>query len=224
MRNPSILFPQRPYGTQGIGVQQFPVDGEFQAIPNTGTPPFGEPVLYDETSELPFPVDPPFSTAREDDFLHEQINGTPWHGYEIGEWVNPSNPGIPNLGPPNVQDFQSGHSQIAPHNPSAEQGWGLDPAILQARYPHSENINPFYATGTHRRNGALEFSSQGLPFGSVTQQHVQAQSAVTRGRSTVHQRLADNPIAVPYSSTVVPVPGNAGPMNLIPAADEGIYE
>lgn len=223
MPDPAQLYPRTPQGTLGAGVGQFSDGEEFQAIPWTGTSPYGEAALYAESEEAPYPTDPRIDPAGEEEFLHDQMYGVPWHTYYLAGWVNPSNPGIPNLGPPNEQDNQSGHSQIVVHNPSAEQGWGMDPAILVARYPHSEGVNPFYARGTHRRNGALEFTSAGLPFGSMTQQSVQMQTVLTRRRSTVHRRLADNPMAVPYSSTV-PVHGQAGPMNLIPEADEGVYE
>lgn len=224
MGQPTVLYPQSALGTQGSGVRQFAdADGNVQAIPYTGTSPFGEPAMHPDGYELPYPVDPPIDVAGEDELLHEQMHGVPWHGYEIQVWVNPSNPGIPNLGPVNEQDFQSGHSQIVVHNPSAEQGWGLDPAILLPRFPHSENVNPFYARGTMRRNGQFIFTNAGLPFGMMTQQNVQALSAQTRQRSTVHSKLADVPAMVPYSATVVPVHGQAGPMNLVPAEDVGVY-
>jgi hypothetical protein len=152
--------------------------------------------------------------------------GAPWRGYRIQGWVNPSNPGVPNLGPVNEQPFYSGHSQITVPNPSAEQGWGLDPAVLLARFPHSEGVNPFYSVGRYRRNGSLDFNASGLPFGHVTAGRVQQLTVASRQRSSVHRRLVDNPQPVPYSSTV-PVGGSAGPIpfyNLVPDHDEGIYE
>jgi hypothetical protein len=228
MPDPSIRYsPTSLRGTQGTGVRQFiSADGDIQAIPNRRTPPYGEPDLYAETVELPYPVDPPINTGYEDELLHEQMHGVPWHGYRIQEWQNPSNPGVPNLGPVNDQPFVSGHSQITVPNPAAEQGWGMDPAVLLPRFPHSENVFPGYSAGRYRRNGQLEFSASGLPFGALTQQHVQALTARTRQRSSVHVRLADNPQPVPYSSTITPVGGQAGPMALyavLPYEDEGIY-
>lgn len=221
MSDPSVLYPDAVYGTLGSGVDRFQADGDFQAIPNRTTPPLGEPPLYDEAEEPVYPLDPPINTAAEDELLHAQMHGAPWRGYRIQGWVNPSNPGIPNLGPVNDQPYVSGHSQITVPNPSAEQGWGLDPAILLARYPHSEGVNPFYATGRHRRNGQMEFTASGLPFGNIVAD--QTLTAVSRGRSTTHQRLADTPASIPYSSTV-PVGGSAGPIpNLVPDHDEAIY-
>lgn len=229
MPDPSVLFPHALEGTLGAGQRQFVGDeGEFQGMPYRGTPPFGEPVLNDEFDEAVWPIDPPIDPAYEDAYLHGQMHGTPWHGYFIQGWVNPSNPGIPNLGPVNEQPFYSGHSQITVPNPSAEQGWGMDPAVLLPRFPHSEGVNPFYSSGRYRRNGQLEFNSAGIPFGSVTQQRVQALTIGTRNRSSVHDRLADFQPGVPYSSTIVPVGGQAGPQALyayapLPTEDDGIY-
>lgn len=219
--------PNSAYGTLADGVYQYADDmGEIQAIPNTRTPPYGEPVLNVDGYESPYPVGQPIDTDAEDEALHQQINGPSggWasHGYDIGEWVNPSNPGIPNLGPVNQQPVQSGHSQIVIPNPAAEQGWGLDPAIVNSRYPHSENTNPFYGYARYRRNGSLEFNSTGIPLNGGAL-NIELQRSMTQRRSTVHQRLADVPASVPYSSTV-PVGGSAGPLALVPnTEDEAIY-
>lgn len=232
MPDPSVLYPNALYGTQGVGVWQEPdVDtGEFEGVPYRRTPPFGEPDPYPAPEALDpgeiSPADPPINTALEDDLLHEQMHGSHHRGYYIDRWQNPSNPGVPNLGPVNDQPFVSGHSQIGIPNPSAEQGWGLDPAILLSRFPHSENVFPGYSAGRFRRNGSLEFTSAGIPFGTLTAQTVQLQTVMAgRQRSSVHVRLADNPQGVPFSSTVVPVGGSAGPIPYhVPVAeDDGIY-
>lgn len=221
--------PTSAYGTLGENGVMFAVDpntGEIEQVPYTGTSPYGEPALFQSPevpAAIPFEANQRIDVAAEDEFLHEQLHGTPWHGYEILEWVNPENPGIPNLGPPNEQDFQSGHTSIVVHNSSAEQGWGMDPALLVARYPKVQNTNPFYATGTHRRNGEFPWAVAGLPFADLTQQNVQLSHVGRRRTSSVHGKLADIPPFVPYSENVVPVQGNAGPLNLIPDGAEGIY-
>lgn len=229
--DPSVLFPRLFGGTLGAGSQTY-VDpsagayeaGDFEKIPNRRTPPYGEPPLNWEPEEHPYPSDPPINVLSEDEFLHEQMHGLPWRGYVIQEWVNPSNPGIPNLGPVNDQPVQSGHTQITVNNSSAEQGWGMDPAILLARYPHSENVNPTYALGTHRRNGQLEYVNDGLPVAAVSANRVQLLTRATRQRSTTHVKLVDNPGMIPYSASMIPT-GGAQPLalNVIPDADDGVY-
>lgn len=229
MSNQITADPNSVYGTlgePGIGFAINPMTGDIEQVPYTGTSPYGEPAMFlspEVPEAVPADAHQRIDVAREDAFLHDQLHGTPWHGYRIEEWVNPENPGIPNLGPVNEQDFQSGHTSAVVHNASAEQGWGMDPAILHARYPKVENTNPFYATGTRRRNGELAWFVPGLPFSDVVQQRVQLQHAGRRRTSSVHGKLADIPAFVPYSENRVPVPGNAGPMNILPEGTEGIY-
>lgn len=201
---------------------------DAQQVPWTGTPPYGEPPLYNENFDLnddqvtPNPTTPPFNTAQERDAQHEWIHGTPWHGYDIQEWVNPQNPGIPNLGPVNIQPFESSHTNAMPHNASAEQGWGLDPAILYPRRPNVQNTNPYWSMTQFRRMGGLAWNVPGIPFGDVTQQRPQAYAAGRRRPSFTHNRLSDVPPNVPFSSTV-PVYGNAGPIDILPEDPGGVY-
>jgi hypothetical protein len=223
--------PQSAYGTTGLG-QTVYIDehGEVQQVPFILTPPFGEPGMYDAALDAPgdddwnsgAPADPPFNWQQQQDAIHEWIHGTPWDGIDLGEWVNPQNPGIPNLGPVNEQPFQSAHTNAVPHNSSVEQGWGLDPAILYPRRPNVQNTNPYYALGTFRRMGGLAWQVPGIPFGSVTQQHVESRWGPFRRASTTHEKLVDVPANVPYSSTV-PVHGQAGPVEILPPDAEGIY-
>lgn len=223
-----------PYGTLADGIYTYiDSDGELQAIPNTGTPPFGEPVLNTELElEDPIagapvaPVDPPLALSAEEDFLHEQLHGAPWHGYHGDANVNPANPGIPNLGPVGEQPYMSAHTSALIHNSSAEQGWGLDPAILLPRYPQAQGVNPYYRNlGTHRRMGDLEYVPTAVPFGDLTQQNVQLQWQLRRRVSQSHGAQVDNPPPMSYAERVghVPVHGQAGPLNLVPETDIGIY-
>lgn len=228
MPDPTVLFPNALEGTLGYGVYQgVNLDSlEFEGVPYRPTPPYGEQPMYNDVDVLPYPIDPPVDQALVDDMLHEQMHGAPARDtYVIQRWVNPSNPGIPNLGPISDTPWESGHSQITVLNPSLEQGWGMDPAIVNPRYPISEGVNPYYASGTHRRNGQLPWTSAGVPL-QLTTQGAQTITNLTRNRSTVHQQLVDNPGYVPYSATITPAGGGgAGPvaMNMIPHEDEGIY-
>lgn len=221
---PSMLTPP---GTLGAGVI-YDLDqyGEIQAIPYTGTPPFGErplrqATLDDQPEQAGDATYQRVSDRAAETFLHDQINGVPWHGYAIEEVVNGANPGIPNLGPINEQPFQSGHTQVHVDNPSSEQGWGLDPAVLYARYPRSDGANPCYAMGTHRRNGTLDWQAPGVPFSDWTNTNWQLQWQLRR-QSGTHQRVVDPTTGIPFVSTV-PVSGQAGPLELIPDAAIGVY-
>lgn len=212
------------YAYMGEGVTTFvDEDGELQVIPYTGTPPWGEPDMYADGFENIAPIDPPWPEQAQADMLHGAIHDKPYpDGYDIGEWVNPSNPGVPNLGPVNDQAPISARSAMVHHYPSDEQGWGMDPAVLLPRYPQSQNTNPFYAIWTHRRNGQYEFNSAGLPFGEYSALNVELQWQGRRRLGT-HSRLVDNPAPVPYSDTV-PVGGSAGPLGYLPDAyDEAVY-
>jgi hypothetical protein len=220
--------PNSAYGTTGLGQSVFYDEfGDIQAIPYNVTPPYGEPAIRQanpgEDPNLTLfsaPPDPPFNSAQEDQMLHEWVHGTPWHGIDLGEWVNPTNPGIPNLGPVNDQPFQSAHTNAVPHNASAEQGWGMDPAILYARYPKVQSTNPYWSMGAFRRMGGLAWWVPGIPFGSMTQGEVQAWWA-SQKRTGTHARLVDVPPNVPFSATV-PIAHQAASQPL-PAEADGVY-
>lgn len=228
MTVPVTSNPRSNYGTlaeSGIGFSIDPLTGEIQQVPYTGTSPFGEPPLLESPQidpSIPPEAHANFRPHEDEIFLHDQIHGTPWHGYYIQAWVNPDNPGIPNLGPVNEQPFQSAHTNAIVHNPSAEQGWGMDPAIVLPRYPHVQNTFPQYARGTRRRMGDLEWEPEWMPFWDVTQQNVALQQGAQHRASSLHGMLSDIPPAVPYSSTV-PVYGNAGPLDILPEAVDAIY-
>lgn len=228
MTQPVVATPLSNYGTHGepgIGFSIDPITGSIEQVPYTRTAPYGEGPLIEAAqidAGLPPDAHANFRPGDEEVFLHEAIHGTPWHGYDIQEWVNPTNPGIPNLGPVNEQPFQSAHTSAVQHNPSAEQGWGMDPAILLPRYPKVTNTNPAYARGTRRRMGDLEFDPESLPFWNVTGQNRAFQQAGQHRSSSMHGKLADIPAAVPFSSTV-PVYGNAGPFDILPDAVQAIY-
>jgi hypothetical protein len=64
------------------------------------------------------------------------------------------------LGPPNQQQFQSGHTQNVKQNPSAEQGIGRSPGQRWPHYPHVQQFNPFRRTQVLQRDGQDGYSSQ----------------------------------------------------------------
>jgi hypothetical protein len=185
-------------------------------------PLYNESFTGNEDGIAQVPVEPPVNTKAERQAQHEWIHGTPWKGYDLEEWVNPENPGIPNLGPVNDQPFYSGHTNAVPHNASAEQGWGLDPAILYPRFPKVQNTNPFWSVGAFRRMGGLAWAAPGIPYGDVTQKDGQAYAAARRRPSYTHGKLSDIPSNVPYSSTV-PVGGATGGPNILPDDPGGVY-
>ena len=214
------------------------VGGISQAQPD-GTPPFGEPVLYPVRA-----IDPgnPWDSvtaiyrdqvmidhAAEESVLHHQIHdalgqATPATRYPLTgkERVNPTNPGIPNLGPPNRQANQSGHTSIIVHNASAEQGWGLDPAILVPRFPRATGDNRYYARlSGYRRNGSMDVVVAPPQIAVVTQGARMSLFARLRQTSTVHGALADVAPSVPWSSNQ-PI-GPSIFVNTLPPDVEAIY-
>lgn len=231
--------PTSAYGTLGDGTLTY-VDelGDIQVIPDTQTPPYGEPPMVgpldgdpdmggDEFANPIFGPDvggPTFGPIGDDtETIHEEIHGTAQpRGYAIEDWQNPSNPGIPNLGPINDQPAMTAATSARHHFQSDEQGWGLDPAILHPRFPHSENVFPGYGQAVRKRNGTLEVSSFDLPYGQFSAINWELQYQEMRRASSLHGRLFDTPTPVAYSDTV-PVGGQAGPFNLIPEGDEGVY-
>lgn len=220
---PTVSELSPPHTLGGGLITEVDVYGNIQAFSYTGTPPYGELPLHDETvsdADQGIAPIPRVTDAQMETFLHEQIHGTPWHGYDIQHVVNGDNPGIPNLGPVNEQDFQSGHTQITVENSSAEQGWGMDPAILYARFPRSDGANPDYASGIHRRNGTLDWDAPGIPFSQFTQGQSQLQWQLQR-RSGQHTRVIDPATGVPFVE-VVPVYGQAGPIPELPNVETGV--
>jgi hypothetical protein len=234
----SIYTPGEPLlgDTLQTGVPAYVSDtGDLETIPWTGTPPEGEPTLLGpwagpggETAdvlETPYAGDPPFSEDVEDLMLHDAIHGPGLQGYNIESWANPSNPGIPNLGPVNAQPLMGGASSTSgssPRDPSVEQGWGMDPAVILARYPHSENVNPFYNQYVYRRFGTYNEVWAGPEYGAFSNiaDELRWQDVLNSGSG--HARLVDNPQGVPYSSTV-PIGGGYTGQEYIPDSDEAVY-
>jgi hypothetical protein len=243
-------------GLTGAGVYQYidPYSGEWQAVPYTGTPPLGpgqgtpsggpgEAPL--ETSDYGGETDPYAAYDGEltgYDYmgagaipqdqqaqLHAQIHGVGQpRGYILEEWVNPANPGVPNLGPPNEQANQNGRTAITRHISSEEAGFLLDPAVWPSRFPHVEDPNPRWNMGQFHRYGQYKYLPEmNLEWGSFTGLAYELQFAERKMASAIqaHRRISDIPPSVPYSATV-PQAGQAGPYNLVPVdtEQEAIYE
>lgn len=225
-------------GTLGDGTLTY-VDelGDIQVIPDTRTPPWGEDSPEtgpadagsqwgDPTWGPSTPVNPgPIDSGQQYDEDHEAIHGTAQpRGYDIEAWQNPSNPGIPNLGPINQQPAVSARFSVVHHYQSDEQGWGMDPAIINPRFPHSENVFPGYGQGTRKRNGTLEVSSIDYPYGTNTAEVWELQYQELRNASRLHARLVDNPQPVPFSSTVPDSIAAGAVISQELGYDEAVYE
>lgn len=217
-RQSNLDIPVQPTVDGVGGISQVQIDG---------TPPYGEPVLYVDQIQAIYRDSIMIDPTTEEEIIHRWIHDafpntapdSPITGkYQVG----PDNPGIPNLGPPNRQLGQSGHSQNIVPNPSAEQGWGLDPAILIPRFPRSVGDNRYYARlSGYRRNGSMDIvvAPPGVDF--VTQGKRQAIFGPTRFRSQTHKRLVDIPASVPYSANQ-PI-GPTVFINTLPDGVEAIY-
>jgi len=229
-RQTNLDVPVQPTVDSVGGISQVQIDG---------TPPYGEPVLY---PVLPSDPGQPWDSvsaiyrdsvmidhASEEAMLHHQAHdalgqGTPAVRYPLtGKYaVLPTNPGIPNLGPPNRQANQSGHTSIIVHNPSSEQGWGLDPAILTPRFPRAAGDNRYYARlSGYRRNGSMDVLVSPPQIAWVTQGKRMSLFARLRQASKMHGALADVSPSVPFSANQ-PI-GPAIFQNTLPPATEAIY-
>src|SRR5581483_2117622 len=190
--------------TRGAGVLQYvDQDGEPQAIPVTQSSFYPAPIWSaEEISEV---NDEFAETGLSPYVVDPPVN---LHATEEREHEQPA--------------FTS-RTQVVPHVQSEEQGWGMEGRVAEERFPLVQGPNPYYNFWAWRRNGALDFSSEGVPFGRVTNAGVQAIEELRRNRSSVHQRVVDNPASVYFSETV-PVEGQAGPIpEPLSVHDEAIY-
>lgn len=73
--------------------------------------------------------------------------------------VNPAESFPTGWGSPNVQQFQSSHTNALQTNESAEQGYGVGPERQWAHYPHATNPNPFRGLGSFQRDGGDSYST-----------------------------------------------------------------
>lgn len=168
-------------------------------------------------SELsPYPPQPRSisDVSNYEQVIDEQLNGeTSNAAYEL-DWINPEVLGPTGYGPWNdPTNFQTGHSQNIPSNPSSEQGWGVGPARAWAHYPQSECPNPDRNMGQHLRNGQYPYVSAETNLYYRTQLAWEEQWSIYKFRSPVAPVVQVAP-SVPYVQTVptygggyVPIPG-----------------
>jgi hypothetical protein len=119
--------------------------------------------------------------------------------------VNPEEDEPTGWGPPNHQQYQSGHSQNVRTNQSAEQGMGVGPERQWAHYPHVEQPNPYRNINVLQRSGMDAYSpnvyrAEAVAYWALGLQ-VEGLSAGTRNRSPVAPVVNQVP-NVPYVSTI----------------------
>lgn len=193
-------------------------------------PPINDPgdqgIQYPNLNGGPPPPGPPLNVQKEEDWIHEVLNGETSNGAYGEEWVNVQQYGPTGFGNWNdgMAVFQSGHSQNVVSNPAAEQGWGVGPARRWAHYPHEESPNPFRNEGQHLRNGQLPWVTADSSLYERTQLAWEQQWAQFKHRSPVAP-VVPVPQSVPFVQTIptysggdIPHPGVD-----VPIGDEGIY-
>ncbi len=186
-------------------------DGNVQKLPDTITPPAGESPLWAESGRAGSPYgqhqEPPFDPQSEHELTEAYVYTSEKGLRRVDEWVNPYQPGIPGLGPIRAQAPQGGHTASVVPNPAAEQGWGMDPAVLNSRWPVMELPNPFHSQYIQKRSGSYPVVSNPPALASHLGQHGQAAQLqwVALRRRGRHGVLADVPAAVPYSANVAAV-------------------
>lgn len=122
--------------------------------------------------------------------------------------VNPAESPPTGWGAPNDQQFQTGHTQNVPTNPSAEQGFGVGPERKWPHYPHAVNTNPFRSLNAWQRSGTDNYSSQIYRAESSAfwyQAIIDSlQHTPDKQRSPVNPVINQAP-SVPYVATVTPM-------------------
>ncbi len=194
---------QPAYGSVLTYIDDF---GNVIVEPVTPTPPGGE--YYSEEAyagaEGSDYTQPPIDMQLDALYNNAAIYDVLFEGYAL-EWVNTQHFGIPGLGPVEQGVRQSGHSAAIIMDPTEEQGWGMDPAIVTPRYPVTQNFNPFRSQYTERRFGNYAFQPNPPSYGATVASgganydHVQLQWAkLTRNRH--HGVVVEVPPTVPFSA------------------------
>lgn len=161
----SELHPSQPYvdvSLESPDVQYAALVGMLEAddakdpAPHTATPPWGEPISYDEyispaVQEEAYMIEPDFETPVD---LEEVIADAHSQDYPANTYWNDQQyhglavpPGVPNWGQP----IESGHTQIILPNSSSELGWDAwSGKFTIARVARQENSFNGYSAGTSR--------------------------------------------------------------------------
>jgi hypothetical protein len=174
------------------------------------TPPGGE-FPIDIASVAPHHVEPAFNPQIDEQITEEGINGNKFEGY-VDEWVMPSNPGIPNLGPVNQQAPLGGHSSSQVLDPSLEQGYGMDLATVLPRYPHVEGANPFHGQYLQKRGGSWAVTDPSSETSLLQAQTQQGQKSALQWKNIIGRR--EHGVVVPVPATV-PYSANASQQTIL---------
>ena len=133
-----------------------------------------------------------------------------WPPIGVTTHVGVDNDAPTGYGPPNQQQYQSGHTQNLVTNPSAEQGQGVGPERLWPHYPHAEQPNPFRNLNVFQRSGQDSYSPNvyrpEVAAYWAQSLGIEQQSSATRNRSPVAPVVDQYP-SVPYVQTIGPYPG-----------------
>lgn len=170
-----------------------------------------------------FPVDQ-MTTAQEDDWLHEVVNGETSNAAIDESWVNNMVYGPQGFGDWNEQAYETGHTQIIQADPAAEQGWGVGPARRWAHYPKTDSPNPTRNFGTHNRNGQLPWVAASSSLYERSQLAWEAQWQPYKYRSPVSP-VVPVPVSVPFVQVVPTFGGGPSPHPGVdlPVGDEGVF-
>lgn len=211
-------------GQQFAILEQILADADEQApAPFTGTPPWDEyqmpdDYLSDGTLEENYIIAPDLEANAEVDVQslvrdaypddipeREWWNDDQYHGLAVP-------PGMENLDQP----IESGHTQITPPDPSAEQGWDAWSGRPQlARVARQFNSFPLYNAGQNRGHGVVPEKME-MPYVLQTQQYRDLLLAELKRRGVHNVVVADVP-SVPFTEQVLVT----DPMDLAPEAPIG---
>jgi hypothetical protein len=122
--------------------------------------------------------------------------------------VNPAEAGPTGWGAPNLQQFQSGHTNNLRTNESAEQGYGVGPERQWGHYPHATNPNPFRRAAAFLRDGGDTYSAhvyrpEVVAYWANALAHEQAATPVKVAMRP--DPIVAQPPSIPYSAAVAPI-------------------
>lgn len=205
--------PFKSPGRDLVFPQPTPVhEQRFEPVPVTHTPPWDETYPIDAPDPALYSLIVPVVPEDDGTYIHEHMNlPVNWREesrvLEDEYWNDDQLDGtaVP-PGAPNDQPFQSGHTQITVLNQSAEQGYGQDPALRWARYPHYSNSFPGYAAGTHRRNGGYPAEKNFLQmYEIISEGQIRDMSARHTKQHRVFGAIVADAPTVPHTYNVTPI-------------------
>ena len=146
-------------------------------------------------------------TADVHELIHGQLSPSE-PGIDALVVVNPAESGPTGWGAPNLQQFQSGHTNNLRTNESAEQGFGVGPEREWGHYPHATNPNPFRRMPAFQRDGgdtysAMVYRPEVVAYWSMALAHEHAATPVKVAMRP--DPIVVQPPSMPYSSAVPPI-------------------